>query len=35
MIYSTSLPYNNNSVEALSSLSVIEHVGLGRYGEIF
>ena len=29
----TSLPYNNNSVEALSSLSVIEHVGLGRYGD--
>ena len=29
----TSLPYNKNSVEALSSLSVIEHVGLGRYGD--
>ena len=29
----TSLPYKNNSVEALSSLSVIEHIGLGRYGD--
>ena len=29
----TSLPYNKNSVEAISSLSVIEHVGLGRYGD--
>ncbi len=29
----TSLPYQNNSVKALSSLSVIEHIGLGRYGD--
>ena len=29
----TSLPYKKNSVEALSSLSVIEHIGLGRYGD--
>ena len=29
----TSLPYKNNSVKALSSLSVIEHIGLGRYGD--
>jgi len=29
----TSLPYEDNSVQALSSLSVIEHIGLGRYGD--
>jgi len=29
-----SLPYENNSIDFLSSLSVIEHIGLGRYGEV-
>jgi len=29
----TSLPYANDSVESLSSLHVIEHIGLGRYGD--
>lgn len=28
-----SLPFESNSVESLSSLSVVEHVGLGRYGD--
>ena len=27
------LPYANQTVEAISSLSVIEHIGLGRYGD--
>lgn len=27
------LPFNNNSVSSLSSLHVIEHIGLGRYGD--
>ena len=27
------LPYKNNSLESLSSLHVLEHVGLGRYGD--
>jgi len=27
------LPYTDNSVESLSSLHVIEHIGLGRYGD--
>lgn len=27
------LPFDSNSVESLSSLSVVEHVGLGRYGD--
>tara|TARA_B100000780_G_C21118147_1_gene452620 strand:+ start:2389 stop:3141 length:753 start_codon:yes stop_codon:yes gene_type:complete len=27
------IPYDNDSVEYLSSLSVIEHIGLGRYGD--
>ena len=27
------LPYNDNAVESLSSLHVIEHIGLGRYGD--
>lgn len=27
------LPFNNSSVSSLSSLHVIEHVGLGRYGD--
>lgn len=30
----TELPFENNSVEAISTLSVIEHIGLGRYGDI-
>ena len=29
----TDLPFGNNSVELLSSMCVIEHVGLGRYGD--
>lgn len=29
----TDLPYSDNSVETLSSLHVIEHIGLGRYGD--
>jgi len=28
-----SLPFEDNSVESLSSLCVIEHIGLGRYGD--
>jgi hypothetical protein len=27
------LPYRSNSVQSLSSLHVIEHIGLGRYGD--
>ena len=27
------LPYKSKSIEAISSLSVIEHIGLGRYGD--
>jgi SAM-dependent methyltransferase len=27
------MPYENNSVESLSCLHVIEHIGLGRYGD--
>jgi len=27
------LPFESNSVESLSSLNVVEHVGLGRYGD--
>ncbi|MGV3765445.1 MAG: DUF268 domain-containing protein [Chitinophagaceae bacterium] len=27
------LPFANNSVESISSLCVIEHIGLGRYGD--
>ncbi|BDZ73129.1 hypothetical protein GCM10025856_08480 [Methylophaga marina] len=27
------LPFQNNSIETLSSLCVIEHIGLGRYGD--
>jgi len=29
-----SLPYDNCSVESISSLHVIEHIGLGRYGDL-
>jgi ubiquinone/menaquinone biosynthesis C-methylase UbiE len=29
----TQLPYSDNSIESLSSLHVVEHVGLGRYGD--
>ncbi len=29
----TNLPFESNSVESISSLSVVEHVGLGRYGD--
>jgi SAM-dependent methyltransferase len=28
-----SLPYDNQSLESVSSLCVIEHIGLGRYGD--
>ena len=28
-----SIPYDNETVEFLTSLSVIEHIGLGRYGD--
>lgn len=28
------LPYKSNSVPSLSSLHVIEHIGLGRYGDV-
>ncbi|MBW6441967.1 DUF268 domain-containing protein [Patescibacteria group bacterium] len=28
-----SLPFKENSLESLSSLSVVEHIGLGRYGD--
>jgi SAM-dependent methyltransferase len=27
------LPYKDNSIESLSSLHVVEHIGLGRYGD--
>ena len=29
----TSLPFDNGSISCLSSLHVIEHIGLGRYGD--
>lgn len=28
-----SLPFDDNSIESLSSLCVVEHIGLGRYGD--
>lgn len=28
------LPFNDNSIESLSSLCVVEHIGLGRYGDL-
>jgi len=27
------LPFEDNSIESLSSLCVVEHIGLGRYGD--
>lgn len=27
------LPFENNSIESISSLCVVEHIGLGRYGD--
>lgn len=29
----TNLPFKNNEIESLSSICVIEHIGLGRYGD--
>lgn len=29
----TELPFSDNSIDSLSSLCVIEHIGLGRYGD--
>lgn len=29
----TALPFTNDSIESLSSMHVIEHIGLGRYGD--
>lgn len=29
----TDLPFEDNSIESLSSLCVVEHIGLGRYGD--
>ena len=29
----TDLPYEDNSIQSLSSLHVLEHIGLGRYGD--
>lgn len=29
------LPFEDNSIESLSSLCVVEHIGLGRYGDCF
>ncbi len=29
----TTLPFKNNSIKSISSLCVIEHIGLGRYGD--
>ena len=29
----TSLPFKNNEIDSLSSICVIEHIGLGRYGD--
>jgi len=29
-----SLPFSDNSIESLSCLSVAEHIGLGRYGDV-
>jgi len=29
----TNLPFKNNSIKSLSSICVIEHIGLGRYGD--
>lgn len=29
----TALPFENDSIESISSLCVVEHIGLGRYGD--
>jgi len=29
----TSLPFENNSIESLSCMHTVEHIGLGRYGD--
>lgn len=29
----TSLPFNNESIKSLSCMHVVEHIGLGRYGD--
>jgi SAM-dependent methyltransferase len=28
------IPFKNNSIESVSSLCVVEHIGLGRYGDV-
>lgn len=30
----TNLPFEDNSIESLSSMHVVEHIGLGRYGDL-
>tara|TARA_R110002096_G_scaffold152824_20_gene316261 strand:- start:14849 stop:15403 length:555 start_codon:yes stop_codon:yes gene_type:complete len=30
----TALPFKNNSIRSLSCMHVIEHIGLGRYGDV-
>jgi SAM-dependent methyltransferase len=30
----TKMPFDDDSVDAISTLSVIEHIGLGRYGDV-
>ncbi len=30
----TNLPFDDNSIKSLSSMHVVEHIGLGRYGDL-